>query len=525
MDFKTQKIRPHSSSPKNSPNLNPFKKSSETSSPRKINQRNADSKLKMYGASIATGLLVIVILIFGISQIIKSLDFSSIVFSFGNKLQTGPTGKTNVLLLGIGGEGHDGGNLTDTMVVASIDFDKKSVSMLSIPRDFYLDTKLTGKSKINSVFASAKTELGSNKEALDYTKQVVSKITNLPIQYYVKVDFGGFVKLVDSMDGVDVTLEENINDYEYPKGETTKTESFIMKAGEHHLDGETALKYARSRHGTNQGDYDRARRQQDLLFAIKEKALSLNILTDPGKIKGIYDSINESIETNLTFPEIIELAKYSKDFQKDKLANIVMNDDPTSCGGLVYTPAREYFGGASVALPVGTEYEYLHFFIENTFNNAEAIQKQEPIQVRNGTKTAGLALEVLNLLSRFCLNTIYYGNNSDVTLETTTIYFRSHADENGTEETSTVKPTALPLIQALIPNAEVVEGIPEEYLASEKTQDSEIVILLGKDYLKNRLPDPWNKLRYLAPATPVKTITQETTPSKQTSSNPTSNSL
>lgn len=464
------------------------------------------SKIKSQMVALGGGLLLLLLMLFLIFKLVMSMDFSTLIFSFGKNLETDDSGKTSILLIGVGGEGHDGPNLTDTVMVASIDYKNKIVPMLSIPRDLYVETKQTGRSRINSVYPYALGKYGKT-EGMNVLKETVSKITGLPIQYYVKVDFSGFEKIIDSLGGIDVLVENDIYDTEYPRGETTGYETFSIKAGWQDLDGKTALKYARSRHGRGGGDFDRAKRQQQILYAIKEKALSLNVLTDPNKIQNLYNSISSSIDANISMPEIIELAKISKDFGKEKAVPIVLNDDPTNCGGLVYSPDRSYFDNASVLLPAGTNYDYIHFFVDTIFNNPQNLLSSDKIQVLNGTKTPGLAYEGMALLSRFCLNVIYYSNAETRDLDQTTIYYLPGPKGE--------KPEILTMISTLIPGAKLEAGLPEVYLQTEKRQPSTIIIELGKDYLKNRLKDPYNNLKYLAAPEQTTSQTQSTTQSTQ----------
>ena len=481
MDFKTRRIR-------KKPKPQRIKrKTTEFKAPKGHSSKKSD--YSVHFATAGGSLLLIVLLLVGIYWAVSSLDFSGIVFSFGKSLVTDETGKTNILLIGTGGEGHDGADLTDTLIVASIDYDNLIVPMLSIPRDFYI---LPRQERINSVYFSTLAEGKTSKAAIQELENTVEEITGLEIQYYAKVDFGGFVDIVDALGGVDVDVENAIYDPYYPKGETIYYETFSIDAGPQTLNGETALKYARSRKTTS--DFDRAKRQQQLLFAIKEKALSLDILTNPTKIGEIYDSVDDSIETNLSLGEILELGKLAEEFQKENLYPLVINDDPTSCGGLVYTPAREFFSGASVLLPVGEEYEYVNFFVGLVMNNIQSISNPtDEIQVLNGTKTEGLAYEGLNLLGRFCLPVVYYGNSTEKPLELSTIYYKT--DEEGNP------PQSLEMIQTLMPNLQTQEGIPPEYLETERRMNSTIVIELGEDYLQNRIEDPFKTLEFYRPPT------------------------
>jgi len=485
MDFKTRKIRKEPRPPKPPKIKAPKIKNKSVTQFSNPNKKDSISnKLHLY--TIGGGVVILLVLVFGTYQLIKSLDFSAIVFSFGKTLQTDEVGNTNIMLVGIGGEGHDGGNLTDTIIIASIDYENKVVPMLSIPRDFYVISDQFENQRINSVYYEGKSRMGSTKEGIYLLQDTISEITGIPIHYYARVDFNGFVEVVDSLGGVEIDVEDSIYDPYYPKGETIYFETFSIDEGYQTLDGDTALKYARSRKTTS--DFDRAKRQQKLLYAIKEKALSMNILTDAGKIKDLYDSIGESIDTNLSLAEIIELAKLAQEFQKDDIFPLVINDDPSTCGGLVYTPAREYFAGASVLIPPGEGYEYIHHFTDVVFKNIQPFTLEEKVQVLNGTKTPGLAGVTLNLLSRFCVNVVYYGNASNRELEESTIYYT--LDEEGNP------PAILDTITELVP-IQTEEGIPLEYLESERRMDSVVVVELGEDYIDIREPDPFNNLKYL----------------------------
>lgn len=488
MDFKVRKIRREAKRPKK--NLLAFLNRVKTfKSPKP--QKN---KYTLHITTVTGSLMVIFVLVFGIYSVIKSLDFSSIVFSFGKTLLTDENGRTNILLIGSGGEGHDGANLTDTIIVASIDYENKVVPMISIPRDFYVISDEYGNQRINSVYDTFMRRDGK-RQGIQKLKEIVEGITGTDIQYYAFVNFQGFEDIVDAIGGVEVMVEDDIYDPYYPKGETIYFETFKLKAGLQLLDGETALKYARSRKTTS--DFDRARRQQQLIYAIKDRAFSMAILTDPGKIKSVYDSVADSIDTNLSLAEILELAKLSKEFSKDNILPVVLNDDPSSCGGLLYTPAREYFDGASVLLPAGGDYSHLHRIVNTVFNYTKTVSAQEEIQVLNGTKTPGLAGVTMNLLLRNCLNVTYYGNATNRALEQSTIYYKPGPEGE--------EPATLALIKELVP-VPVMAGIPPEYTESEKRQNTVIVIELGIDYLDIKPEEPFNTLKFLtAPASSATT--------------------
>lgn len=448
--------------------------------------------------TLAAGIAIITLLVIGVVSAIKSLNFSSIIFSFGQTLKADENGHTNILLAGVGGEGHDGSDLTDTLIVASVDSKQNLVSMLSIPRDLYIKTKaFKAGERINVVYSTTKSS-STPEQGMETLKEVASEIAGIPIDYYVKIDFDGFKKIVDSLGGIDVVVEKDIYDSTYPLGETVQYQTFALSAGPQHLDGDTALKYARSRHGKGNeaGDFDRARRQQQVITAVKEKALSLNILTNAGKIKALFDTVQSSIQTNFSINEIIELARIGKDFKRENMISYVLNDDPNSCGGFLYTPPREDFNGASVLLPVGKNYDYLHNLTNVLFKDPQLLKDQTPIQILNGTKKPNVALEVMNLLNRSCFNVNHIGNATNRESATSTIYYLPGPKGE--------IPATVDYISKLLPYP-VKPGIAPEYLDSERTQDTQIVVELGADYLENRIQDPFYALPAPAPAASTST--------------------
>ncbi len=460
----------------------------------KIFSNKKKAKLVTTGISIFALALVVFSLVF----VVKSFNLAAIVFSFGKSLKTDNFGHTNIVLAGIGGEGHDGGDLTDTLMMASIDHENKTITMLSIPRDLYVKSgQLKSGERINEIYSIAKNRFKSSELGMEELKNVTAALTGIRIDYFIRIDFKSFKKLVDSIGGVNIMVEKDIYDPYYPLKETVQYEPFAIKAGLQHMDGEIALKYARSRKTTS--DFDRAHRQQQLLTAIKEKALSLNLLTNPSKIQEIYAAVNAGIETDLSVNEIITLAKISTELKKQNVHSFVLGDNPNECGGFLYTPAREFFNGAYVLLPAGNSYDDIHLFTRTIFDYPQIVSEKDPIQILNGTKKPNIASEVTNFLSRMCFNVIHYSNAENRNLTETTIYFRPLP--NGKN------PKILDFLQKFLP-FKMQAGIPSKYLNNEKKQQTSVVVELGEDYMQKRIPDPFLKLFFagagLKPA-PAKT--------------------
>ncbi len=455
-----------------------------TSKPDSLHKKQKLIQTSVLGIAV----LCIFILGFLTIQLVKSIDFGSIIFSFGQTLKTDQNDQTNFLLVGIGGANHDGGNLTDTLIIANLNSKTDHVKLISIPRDLYISDKDVGNGKINRVYDSYLIQNNHNKKiAIEKFKQKISNITGVNIQYVIIVDFNGFVKIVNSLGGINVDVKKALYDPYYPLGETTKYTTVQISAGPHHFDGATALKFARSRETTS--DFDRSKRQQQIMVAIRTKALNLNILTNPGRLQSLYNSVASSIYTDLNVAEILEAAKIAKNINKNQIENRVITDDFTSCGGILYTPPRDLYGGASVLIPIGHGYNELQKFIFNYFHTPAAATQDE-IQILNGTRINGLADKYLNMLSRACLNTVYYGNATERNLKKSVIYYK--AGLKGKE------PAALPIIQQII-NAPAQANIPPEYLDTKKRQNSTIVVDLGKDYSSIAKKDLFDSLPVYTP--------------------------
>lgn len=396
----------------------------------------------------------------------------NIVYSVGKQVKTDSQNHTNILLLGVGGGSHDGPDLTDTIIIASINHNDNSVAMVSIPRDFYLKTPLTGAMKINSVYESVKRQKESSVEALDYLKSQFSELFNVEIHYYAKVDFDGFRQIIDALGGITVNVEADIVDPYYPKEGTYLYETFIIRKGEQQLDGNTALKYVRSRKTTS--DFDRSRRQQQVINAIKDKALSLNTLANPSKITALYESVAANYETDLTLREIIYLGSLAEDIKgNDKIVMNVLHDDPSRPGGVLYTPIREYYGGMYVLLPQNDDYSVVGKYIEMLLYNPLVFDQNTSLQILNGSKQVGLAAKLRQKLQFLGFRVPRYGNAKSLNVATTKLYIRNPEVNMKTAE-----------YLANYLNAELTANIPSEYNEVPYKSSADLVLEIGENFVE-----------------------------------------
>lgn len=430
-----------------------------------------------------------VVIFYGIKFFTSGSSFKEFIFSFGEPLKADKDGYTNFVLMGTGGELHEGADLTDSIIVASLDTANKSATLLSIPRDLYVDTTMGDEDRINKIYTLAKNKYQDSEAGLKIMEKVVSNTVGIDIHYYVKVNFDGFAEVIDEIGGIDMYIDETIDDPFYPKEGTIGYDPFYLSKGNHHLDGETALKYSRSRKTTS--DFDRSYRQQKVLFAIKEKVSKDGISNDPDKIKNIFFSLKDDIETDLSIRELINLASISKEITRENIKTHILHDDPSQCGGFLYTPQRKLYGGAFVLVPASDpfnaedDYKYLHFFMQEIFRNQKITKENTAIQILNGTPQAGLAGQAKVLLQRHCLNPTRFGNAQDTDIKTTSIYAKTENALNS----ETIK-----IIRVFLEIGDISTNVPQKYLELPYASDAEIIIELGEDYAENPNMDPFDYL-------------------------------
>jgi polyisoprenyl-teichoic acid--peptidoglycan teichoic acid transferase len=331
------------------------------------------------------------------------------------KLRGEGDGRINILMMGIGGSGHEGANLSDTLIVASIDPRTKDVAMLSLPRDLWVPIPGFGSGKINAAHAygeSRKVEGGGPALA----KLTISKLLDLPIHYYARIDFNGFKKGIDAVGGVDVVVEKNLHDPQYPADKGWGFAPFSLKAGPQHLNGAMALRFARCRHGSCGNDFGRAARQQQLLVAFRDKVLSLPTLTSPSKMGALLDTVGSSARTDLQVSELWKLMEIMEGIDGSKVVSKVLDNSPD---GLLVSGN---IGGAYVELPRTGNWEEIRGYVHGIFADAYIKEEAAKIEVQNGTRREGLANTVAKLLKVYNYNVVKTATAANQDYPQTVIY-------------------------------------------------------------------------------------------------------
>lgn len=344
-------------------------------------------------------------------------------------------GRVNVLLLGKGGQGHDGADLTDTVMIASIDTCQKEVGLLSIPRDLYVKMPGDGSMKINAIYATAKeyalyqgaTPEEAEKKGIEATEQVVENVTGIPMHYYAMVDFEAFRKAIDTVGGIDVNVKETL--YDPTVAWENNWSPTIATAGVNHFDGKKALLYARSRHGSSRGDFDRAERQREILLALQDKVLTLGTFTNPVKLTQLMTAFGDHVQTNLSVDDVMALYKVMGGVEDHKVESISLADPPND---FVTT---DNIGGLSVVVPKAGLYDYdaIRTYVRTTLRDGFLKKENASVLVLNGTTTPGLATQYADLLKSYGYNVIGTGDTPTQDYPQTTIVNMRGSDKKYTK--------------------------------------------------------------------------------------------
>lgn len=258
----------------------------------------------------------------------------------------------NILLLGTGGGQHEGPDLTDTIIFASINETQNKVILVSIPRDLWI---VELNARINTAYSSAQAQRKGGGILL--ANAVVKKVVNRTVDYTVRIDFDGFVQIIDILGGIDIDVQSGFDDYKYPisgkendscgysdedikkfiattSAEIDIQEKFICRykhlhfdKGVTHMDGRIALEFVRSRHaeGSDGTDFSRSKRQEQVIKEVMDKVLSINFFLNPAKVLGAYDALKGSVDTNIKEAEIDDFIKLTSKMKEAKIESVVLD--------------------------------------------------------------------------------------------------------------------------------------------------------------------------------------------------------
>ena len=389
----------------------------------------------------------------------------NVKYQFGQVLPTWTgTTRVTVLLLGVDERSQETGPWrTDTMMLLTLDPATKMAGVLSIPRDLWVPIPGHNDGRINTAhFLGDLYEHTGGGPAL--ARETVEYNLGVPVDYHVRLNFQAFVSMVDMIGGVDIYVEKDISDPMYPDY-AYGYDPLYIEAGWHHFDGEMALKYARTRHSSS--DFDRARRQQQVMSAVLEKVTSVELLPDLAKqAPEIYAMLEASVQTDMALDQILALANLATQIDRSTLRFGVIDQTCTQQwvtpdGSQVLVPlrdrmreVRDYVFAADIPTPVPGQ--------------AGAITptpEVATVSVLNGTARAGLAGATSEYLQAQGLDVADVGNADRQDYGQSMVVMNRDKQQTATRIVS--------LLQ--LPTTAVIRG-------SDPNASHDIVVVLGSDY-------------------------------------------
>jgi LCP family protein required for cell wall assembly len=374
--------------------------------------------------------------------------------------------RITILLLGIDERlDQDGPWRTDTMIVLTLDPAAMTAGMISIPRDLWVEIPGYGNDRINKAFflGDANRYPGGG-PAL--AMRTVQHNLGIPIHHFATVNFGAFVTLIDQIGCIEVDVAETIDDPTYPASEGFGYDPFHIEAGHHTLCGEEALRYARTR-ATFGGDFDRAARQQQVIYAVRDRVLSSGELPHLiSQSPQLWTTMQSGVSTSLSLEQIIQLALLAQDIPDTNICSAVINGEyvdmaTLSDGGQVLVPNHENIRALVLEIFSGTG--TCDITQQNLVDGASS--ENATVSVVNGTLTEGLATSTGDYLASFGINVVNVGNADRFDYENTLIY-------DYTGQTNTARYLAMLL------------GVPESAVVRTENPIGlyDIQVVLGNDY-------------------------------------------
>jgi LCP family protein required for cell wall assembly len=325
--------------------------------------------MKVIKISLLIVCLVIIVFIFRLwSFANKTLDISvfKTIFTRGDLRVVNDS--TNILILGMPGSTYEGPHLSDSIVYINYNFLTNKATLFGIPRDIWSNSM---KDKINTAYAYG--EAIKKGGGLILSKAEVGAIVGVPIQYVVIINFDDFKKIVNHLNGIDIDVERAFTDRKYPikdkedddcNGDqefACRYEAVSFKQGVNRMDGDTALKFIRSRNaiGAEGNDFARIKRQQIVMESLKNEALAQVNIFDLNKAKSFYDVMNEAVERDITNQQAAVIMK-----------NILVKGDfelvkKTIPNELFFTPEFSSYDGRYVLIPKNDNYKNIHKYIQD----------------------------------------------------------------------------------------------------------------------------------------------------------------
>jgi len=371
-------------------------------------------------------------------------------------------GRVNILLAGVSSDdpGHEGGELTDSIMLISIDTKNHKAMLLSIPRDLWVNIPGNGHAKINAANIYGEddnfSEAGYPAGGMGLLENIVSDNFGLPIHYYAKINYSAFRDAVNAVGGISVNIQSTDK-----RGFYDPNISYVDKGplklanGVQTLDGQTALNFARARgdptgdgrvaYGYAQSDFTRTQNQRLMMVALKDKVTSGGVVTNPLKISQLFDVVAKNMKTDLEPSEIHRLYDINKQITGNNVESLSLND----ADGV--NLLQNYNGGGQSALAPAAgpdNYSQIQLFLKKKMSNDPVIKEAAKVVVLNGGETSGLATKEQTYLISKGINVVAV-DDAPATPGATIILDQTTKKADGTS----AKPATLAKLKQLFPGS------------------------------------------------------------------------
>jgi LCP family protein required for cell wall assembly len=379
-------------------------------------------------------------------------------------------GRVTVLLMGIDErEAEYGPWRTDTMILMTVDPATQTAGMISIPRDLWVSIPdYETYDRINNAHFIGDRDHYPGGGGPALAMKTVEQALGVQVKYFATVNFAAFVTIIDHLGCIDIEVPETIDDPDYPAPSGSGYDPFYLEAGEYCLGGETLLKYARTR-ATFGGDFDRAKRQQQVIYAIRDHILSTGELPNLiARAPDIYEALADNVNTNLTEADIIDLARVASEIPEENICSAVIS-------GEYIEQLQTLPDGSQVAIPDRVDIRQL---VEDVYTGTGvctpgyvdpavgASAENATVNILNGTTTEGFATQTGDFLAAQGIKIAGLGNADNFDYATTVI----------TVYTGKIY-TAQRIAELLrVPQSAIVE-VESENAAYD------IEVILGRDYI------------------------------------------
>jgi LCP family protein required for cell wall assembly len=392
------------------------------------------------------------------------------------KLKGEDNGRVNILIAGNSSDdvGHDGADLTDSIMIASINTKNNTMFLLSVPRDLYVDIPGTGYQKINDAYVAGQADnfsaTGYPNGGMGQLEQIVSQDFGIPIDYYALIDYSALRDAVNAVGGISVNIQSSDPRGLYDPSIDFVTHGPLVKLtnGIHELNGEQALDLARARgdtygsYGYADSDFTRTQNQQLMVLALKSKAETAGVLSNPAKLASLADAIGNNVHTDFSLSEVHRLYDLTKDISPSNTKTLTLNN----INGTDYLANYTTDDGEDALIPAAGEDDYsqIQALLSQLTSSNPVVQEGAQVVVLNGTDTEGLATSKESSLEAQHINVVAVGDAT------------AHATTTIIDTTGGKKPATLKLLEQQLGTTTVTAVNP--YSANYK---ADFIVVLGAD--------------------------------------------